>query len=167
MKASFVIYVLAVLPSLALYADTSPAEQPSQMAPYIVKESPLGFLGIRHATIGINPFKFLVGMDSVKILQIDELDPLSPGIAAGIKAGDRIVTIDKVPITKFSVSKLRHFGDTVEVGQRIVVETLRLSDNSTRTMEFVVAKKPKTPNQSPGPTPTSVTPVAGQPARQP
>jgi membrane-associated protease RseP (regulator of RpoE activity) len=137
------------------------------MAPYTVKENPLGFLGIKRATIGINPFKFLVGMDSVKILQIDELDPLSPGVAAGIKAGDRIVTIDKVPVTKFSVSKLRHFGDTVEVGQRIAIETLRLSDNSTRTMEFVVARKPKTPNQSPDPTPASVTPVAGQPPRQP
>jgi membrane-associated protease RseP (regulator of RpoE activity) len=160
MKASFLICMLAFQASLALHADTSPAEQPNQMAPYTVKESPFGFLGIKHASIGINPFKFLVGMDSVNFLQIDELDPLSPGIAAGIKAGDRIVTIDKVPVTKFGVMKLRHLGDTVEVGQRFVIETFRSSDNSTRTMEVVVPRKPKMPNQLPDPTSPSVTPPA-------
>jgi membrane-associated protease RseP (regulator of RpoE activity) len=129
----------------ALRAEDTPKEQPEVMAPYAVNETPLGFLGVRHATVGINPFKWIVGMNSVTLLQIDELDPLSPGIAAGVKAGDRISSIDGVPITHFGIQKLRRMGDEATVGQKFIVGVTRPSDGSTRTMVIIVARRPKPP----------------------
>lgn len=69
-----------------------------------------------------------------------------PGIAAGVKAGDRIISIDGIQITKFGVQKLRRMGEDVVVGQKIMVEVMRPSDGSTRTMVVVVSRKPKTAN---------------------
>jgi membrane-associated protease RseP (regulator of RpoE activity) len=146
MKSPFPLFVFLVVAALSPYAEASSDEHPQELAPYVVNESPFGFLGVKHATIGINPFKMIVGMNSVKLLQIDELDPSSPGIAAGVKAGDRIISIDGIQITKFGVQKLRRMGEEVVVGQKIVVEVMRPSDGSTRTMVVVVSTKPKTAN---------------------
>ena len=142
-------------------------DQPVKLAPYTVEARPFGFLGIKHASIGINPFKLIVGMNSVRFLQINELDPESPGITAGVKAGDRVVSIDGVPITKFGLNKLRHMGENVEVGQKIIVEVIRPSDGSKRMMEVVVTKKAKVPDQAAPSTTPAVTPPAGQEAHQP
>jgi membrane-associated protease RseP (regulator of RpoE activity) len=88
-------------------------------------------------------------MNCVRFFQINELEPESPGIAAGIKAGDRVVSIDGIPVTKFGVRTLRRMGDDVKVGQKIIVQVLRPTDGSVRVMEVTVARKLKMPNQSP------------------
>jgi predicted metalloprotease with PDZ domain len=159
---------VAALVFFALSSVGFPAnDQPVKLAPYTVEARPFGFLGIRHAAIGINPLKLIIGMNAVRFLQINELDPKSPGIAAGVKPGDRIVSIDGIPITKIGLNKLRHMGENVEVGQKIIVEVLRPSDGSKRVMEVVVTERAKVPNQAAQSTTPAVTPPARQEARQP
>lgn len=147
---------------LVSWADSAPKGEPVIMAPFAVKEPPFGFLGIKHATVVFNPWKFCVGMNSVRFLQIDELDPSSPGVAAGIRPGDRIVSIDGVPIISFGLRKLRRLGDEVVVGQKIVIELLRPGDKSKLIMEVTVPKKPSKP-KTPVATIMSATLIAGVP----
>jgi membrane-associated protease RseP (regulator of RpoE activity) len=145
MKALFFANAFAMLMPFTVRADSTPTGPVHGMEPYTVKESPFGFLGIKHAYIGMNPLKFIVGLDSIAVFQINELDPMSPAIAAGIKPGDRVISINGVSITKFSVAKLRRIGEHVEVGQKFELEVQRPSDNSTATMEVIVIKKPSPP----------------------
>ena len=146
MRSPACTFVLMTLAGILPLAAASAEDQPQTGPAYVVNESPFGFLGVRHATIRVSALKFLTGMNSVTMLQIDELDPLSPGIAAGVKAGDRIISIDGVSITKFGIHKLRRMGDEVVAGQKIVVDVMRPSDASVRTMVVVVARKPKIPS---------------------
>jgi S1-C subfamily serine protease len=74
---------------------------------------------------------------------VDELDPDSPALAAGIRPGDWIMGINGKAIGKWSFSQLRRFGETVEVGQHILVDIYRPSDRSDIHAEVVVARKPK------------------------
>ncbi len=154
MKLSLLLIVSLVAAPLLRSATGDAPEKPVTLAPYKVEARPFGFLGIKHATLSLSPLKLLVGMDSVKFLQIDELEPGSPGIAAGVQRGDRIVSIDGVAITKIGLRKLKRMNRELEVGQTLRVEVLRPSDGSTRLIEVVVPPRVKRePNQqSPEPT---------------
>src|SRR5450432_2079414 len=100
--------VLSLVVSPMLCSATGDAqEKPVILPPYNVEARPFGFLGIKHATISLSPLKLVVGMNSIKFLQIDELEPVSPGIAAGVLPGDRIVSIDGIAITKIGLRKLK------------------------------------------------------------
>ena len=141
LPALFLILLLSSLIGLA--AEANAAENPVELPPYSIEERPFGFLGIKHATVSINALKFVVGMKSIKFLQIDELEPNSPGIAAGVLPGDRIASIDGVPITQFGVRKLRRMNTDLTVGQKLKVEVVRPSDNSIRTLEITVPPRTK------------------------
>jgi S1-C subfamily serine protease len=146
MKLYIIAIVTVLILPFACHAKTESQDEPVKLAPYKVEVTPFGFLGIKHATISLNPWKLVVGMKSVRFLQIDELDPNSPGVAAGVLPGDHVVSIGGVAVTSIGLRKLRHMGDEVEVGQKITVEVLRPSDGSKRILEVIVPKKPKQPN---------------------
>jgi len=163
MKPYIIAIISIFLAAFVCRANPEIQGEPVKLAPYQVKEKPFGFLGVRHATLVVNMWKFVVGMNSVRYLQINELEPSSPGVAAGVLPGDRLISIDGVSIENFGVRKLRRMGNEVEVGRKIVVEILRPSDGSRRTIEVIVAPKPKQPNKAPVLTPASVTPAADAP----
>ena len=84
-------------------------------------------------------------MNAVRFVQIEELFPESPGIAAGVRPGDRVTSIDGVAISKFGLRKLRRMGTEVEVGQKMKVEIFRPSDASRHVFDIVIPKKPPEP----------------------
>ena len=98
--------------------------------------------------MSLSPLKLIVGMNAVKFLQIDELEAGSPGIAAGVLSGDRIVSIDGVAISKMGLGKLKRMNRELEVGQKLRVEVFRPSDGSIRKIEVTVPPRVKKPNQS-------------------
>lgn len=140
-----VILLLVVSPSILPATEPPPTAAPVVLETYNVKERPFGFLGIKHATIALHPLKLIVGMKSLRFLQIDELEPGSPGIAAGIQPGDRIVSIDGVKITEIGLRRLKRMGREIEAGAHLRVEFLRPSDGSTRLVEITVPPRPKRP----------------------
>src|SRR6185369_15947782 len=117
--------VCVLISPLLRGASGEAQEKPVMLTPYNVEVRPFGFLGIKHATLSLS---------SVKFLQIDELEPGSPGIAAGVLPGDRIVSIDGVAITKIGLRKLKRMNRELEVGQKLRVEVLRPGDGSMRTI---------------------------------
>lgn len=137
--------LLAAAASIGHATEPPPATAPVVLETYDVKERPFGFLGIKHATIAVHPLKLIVGMKALRFLQIDELEPGSPGIAAGILPGDRIESIDGVAITQFGLRKLKRMGTEIEAGTHLRVEFLRPSDGSRRTVEIIVPSRPKSP----------------------
>jgi predicted metalloprotease with PDZ domain len=125
-------------------------EQPVKMAPYRVEERPFGFLGIVRATIAMNPWKLMVGMKAIRYVQIDELDPQSPGISAGIVSGDRIVSINGVSVSTMGMKQLHRIGSDVEAGQKISLEIFRPRDGKVRPVEVLVpGKAPPRPSSQP------------------
>lgn len=121
------------------------AGPPVVLPPYRVEERPFGFLGIQHATVSLHPLKLIVGMKPVKFLQIDALEPGSPGVAAGIEPGDRIARIDGVPIGKFGLRELKRMNRELEVGRVLLIDVWRPRDGSTRTLEIVVPPRAPAP----------------------
>lgn len=147
MKAFLAFILVLLVGALPGSAEPGDREKPVILEPYKVEERPFGFLGIKHATVSLNPLKLMVGMNSVKFLQIDELEPGSPGVAAGVLPGDRIVSIDGTAVTKIGLMKLRRMNRELEVGQKLRVEILRPSDRSVRVLEVIVPRRAKQANQ--------------------
>jgi S1-C subfamily serine protease len=140
--------VLCVLATVtpAQAADSSAASQqqePQRLAPYEVTASPLGYLGIKRASAGYDLLRLITFHSGLAFVRVDELDLDSPALAAGIRPGDFILGINGKVIGKWSFSQLRHFGETVEVGQHILVDIYRPGDHSDTHAEVVVARKPK------------------------
>lgn len=141
------VAVLAFVVTCVLGRAAGAGEKPLVLEPYKVEARPFGFLGVKHATVSLNPWKLVVGMNSVRFLQIDELEAGSPGIAAGVQPGDRIVSIDGVPVSKIGLLKLRRMNRELEVGQKLQIEILRPSDGSKRVLEVIVPPRVKQRNQ--------------------
>ena len=135
------VLLLTFLPGAR--ADDTRAQDAHRMEPYTVRESPFGFLGVRRASVSLNPLKWMVGMACVQKVQIDELDPRSPCIPLGVKPGDQITAINGVPVTRFGVGSLRKFGSELLVGQKVAFDVLRPSSGVTRSLVMVVAPRPK------------------------
>lgn len=149
MKRSYVsVLVFLVVYSISHAVGIGAAGEPVVLEPYQVEERPFGFLGIKHATVSLSPLKLIVGMNAVKFLQIDELEAESPGTAAGVLPGDRIVNIDGVAITKMGLRKLKRMNRELEVGQKLRVEVLRPSDGSIRVIDVTVPPRAKKPQLS-------------------
>ena len=131
-------------------------KEAAKLAPLVVNEAPFGYLGIKHATARFDVFRLITFRGGLAYLQVDELYPDSPGLAAGIRQGDRIVAVDGKATREWTFSKLKYFGDTLEAGQHIALELYRPSDGSTIRVEVVVSKRPKTKPVSSGAAPPQV-----------
>ena len=143
---SFLACLLLIVPSL--WAADSISEinpkEPVKLAPYIVKEPPFGYLGIKHGTARFDLLRFITFQGGLAYVQVDEFSPDSPALTAGIKPGDRIIGVNGKPIGKWSFPQLRRYGETVEDGQHILVDIYRPSDKSDIHADVVVTRKPKT-----------------------
>jgi S1-C subfamily serine protease len=128
----------------ALLAGVGRAEDagPVPMKPYVVSESPFGYLGIRHASLEVDGWKFVTGRNSIKFLQVDELDPASSAVSQGVRAGDRIIALNGVPMSGWALMPLRRLGQELTVGQKVAAVMFRPSEKKTWTVEFVVMRKP-------------------------
>jgi S1-C subfamily serine protease len=123
--------------------NDSPQKGPQAMAPYQVVAAPFGYLGVKHGSARYEFLRWITFQGGLAYLQIDELYPDSPALSAGIKQGDWIIGINGKPIGKWSFSQLKHFGETVEIGQHISLDIHRPSDRSDLHADVVVTRKPK------------------------
>jgi S1-C subfamily serine protease len=123
-------------------ADTRVANtDPVKLETYTVSEAPFGYLGIKHASVVLSPWRLLTFRGGVKYLQIDELYPDSPGLSAGIMPGDRIIGLNGVPIKRWSFRRLKAFGETVEVGRNVILEILRPPETTSRQVAVTIVKR--------------------------
>lgn len=145
MKSKLILFMLALANLLPRLSAETPVtvDETQQLAPYVVKGAPLGYLGIKHATAKLNVLRLITFRGSLEFLQIDELSFDSPGIMAGIKTGDRIIGVDGTPINKWSYGRLKRYGEDIEAGQVMKLQIFRPSDGSTHVIEIVAPKKPK------------------------
>jgi S1-C subfamily serine protease len=145
------IACLSAIPISVRASDLSneaPRKESVKMAPYEVSESPFGYLGIKRASARFDVFRFITFRGGLAYVQIDELYPDSPGLAAGIVPGDWIVGVNGKAIGKWSFSELRHFGETLEIGQYVLVDIFRPSTHTDLHCDIIIARKPKVVNKT-------------------
>jgi S1-C subfamily serine protease len=126
--------------SPAARADGTDA--PKKLEPYQVHERPLGFVGVRRATVSLRLLQALVGKPSVETLEVNELDPNSPALLAGVQKGDLITAINGRPITEFTLSGLKHMGDSLSAGDHMAIDVQRKGEKTPRHVEFVLGSRP-------------------------
>jgi membrane-associated protease RseP (regulator of RpoE activity) len=120
--------------------SVSQPEKTIELDAYVVSEKPLGWLGIKSATITFG-LKALFGMKAVKAVRIDALEPGSVAERAGFQPGDYIASIDGVPVTKYSATQLKAFGQGLDVGRHIAVQAYRPSTKKDIDVVVVVTGK--------------------------
>jgi len=125
-----------------------------KLAPFVVSARPLGVIGLKALTAHLG----LIDRRQIKSLDIDEIYPDSPAAAAGIAPKDKLIEIDGIPVTDFTVPTLVEKYARAVVGQKITLKIVRGGDPEPRLIEVIVGKRK--PNQSSEPTPPSVTPRA-------
>lgn len=142
--AFFVGLLTLITPVLATDSTADSAQkEPQKLAPYEVTASPFGYLGIKRGSVRYDLLRFITFRGGIAFLRADEFDSASPALAAGIESGDWIMGVNGKPIGKWSFAQLRHFGETVEIGQHIFVDIYRPSDHSAFRADVVVTRKPK------------------------
>lgn len=119
------------------------ADRPVEMKPMVVSEAPFGYIGVKHATVSLSIFRLLTFRGSIRFLQIDALAPDSPGVRAGIRPGDRILALNGMPLTEWSLGRLKRYGEQVVVGQKIVLSVARPPDYIPMPVTVVITKKPR------------------------
>jgi membrane-associated protease RseP (regulator of RpoE activity) len=111
-------------------ADTRPSSRAADTRPTVIKE---------HARLGItvNADK----LDKDHIAKVDNVDPLGPGFAAGIKPGDEIVKVAGVTIENDNV--YRRTMAAQKIGTKIPVVVRRAGKEEELQVDLNGWKKPE------------------------
>jgi C-terminal processing protease CtpA/Prc len=135
---------IRILPVIALACAAAAQESaPIQMEPMTVKTGPLAFIGIRcSASVGM--FGLVSGNAHVKELVIMEVLSDSAGQRAGILPKDRILRIDGVPITNFTLNSLKAIGER-QKGDTIEFVILSADSKAPRTVRVILGTRKGTP----------------------
>lgn len=129
----------------ALVAAEAPPPAPATLAPYVVRADAFGTLGIRRVGFHCDFLRMITGRNYLRFVGIEELAPGSPADQAGVHVGDRVVVINGTPVGEWSMSQLKHWSETLEIGQRITAGIMRPSDQTLRTVEAIVARPAAAP----------------------
>jgi C-terminal processing protease CtpA/Prc len=126
---------------LLLAAAAAPAQEstPVQMAPVTVKAGPLGYVGIRCA-VDVGMLGLVSNNAHIRGLAIVEVFKDSAAQRAGLLPGDRIMKIDDVPITSYSINGLRDLGQK-EKGDLIELTVLSPNASAPRAVKVALGAR--------------------------
>jgi C-terminal processing protease CtpA/Prc len=137
MKNRFVL--ILVLASMAGARATAEDAAPVQMAPVTVKAGALGFIGVR-LSVSTGMLGLISTNAPITELVIVEVLRDSAAQRAGLVAQDRILQIDGVPITKYSINGLREMGDR-EKGDTIEFVVRSPESKAPRTVQVTLGAR--------------------------
>jgi C-terminal processing protease CtpA/Prc len=135
MKKSLILAVLLLAPAAASSQESAPV----QMAPVSVKAGPLGCIGIS-CSVDVGMLGLVSNNAHIKGLVIAEVFKDSAAQRAGLLPADRILKIDGVPITTFSINSLRNLGQK-EKGDLIELIVLSPNANAPRSVQVTLGAR--------------------------
>jgi hypothetical protein len=119
--------------------DAPQGGAPVQMAPVTVNAGPLGFIGIRcSASVGM--FGLISNNAHIRDLVIVEVFRDSAAQRAGLLAQDRVLRIDGVPITDYSINGLKKIGEK-EKGDAMELQVIGPSAQVPRTVQITLGAR--------------------------
>jgi len=139
--------------SFLLLAGVAVQEMPAadevlELPPYVVKGTPLGFIGVKHVTVTVGMLGMFSERAKIKGLVVDEVIADSPAQKAGLVPKDKVLRIDGTLVSELSIRDLKKYSEK-EVGEKIVMEVRGADQQTSRTVEVIAGRKPKKPDQKP------------------
>lgn len=112
--------------------EAPPGGAPVQLAPVTVKAGPLAFIGIK-CSVTVGFFALVSSNARIKDFVIVDVLADSPAQRAGLLAKDRVLRIDGVPVTGYTIGDLQRIGER-EKGDRIEFEVRSPDSGAPRTV---------------------------------
>ena len=142
-----IILLFVSLLSLAC-AQTSPRDEKAVvMAPVAVTAGPLGYLGIIFdLDVDVGFFSHVSDSSRIKAMVVSAVTPGSPAHFAGLMPTDRVLRLDGIPITEYTIGALKGIREK-EKGDKAVFVVASAGSKPQRTIEVIVGTR-KSPQPS-------------------
>jgi C-terminal processing protease CtpA/Prc len=131
---------------LALAAiSAAKAESPVVMAPIAVTAGPLGYLGITFdLDVDVGLFSRVSDATRIKSMVVSAVTRHSPAEMAGLMPKDRVLRIDGVAISGYTIGALKGIREK-EKGDKATFVVESPGSKAERTIDVVVGARPPSP----------------------
>lgn len=123
--------------------SNGPAAAPVVLEPFVVDGSPLGYFGIKRATLHFNIWRMVTFRKSLRSIEIQEVHAGSPVAVSGVQRGDRIVAVNGRPMNEWSLAQLERLYADAEIGTVIAADIVRPGTGQKLRVEVKAGAAPK------------------------
>jgi C-terminal processing protease CtpA/Prc len=125
----------------AARCEPSSKEQPVVMAPVAVNAGPLGYLGITFdLDVDAGLFSRVSDTTRIKAMVVAAITKGSPAEAAGLVPKDRVLRIDGITITQYTIGALKGIREK-EKGDKAEFVVVAAGSNAVRTVDVIVGTR--------------------------